>query len=243
MSEDEGDLDTAAGFYSRVTAGGNAVPARIRLSLILYRLGRSEEALRQLEHFEEADPIAAVELTGARGELLTRMGRYDEALALYERRLERYPGDESLLYGRAFLFEQMDRVGDSIKELEALLAKNPDDPVALNALGYTLADRTTEYERARDYISRAYEQSPNSPAIIDSMGWVEYKLGNNEKAIEYLRRAWSIDRDPEIAAHLGELYWVTGDEAAATDIWYESLQENPDSEALREVIDRFQPAP
>ena len=84
---------------------------------------------------------------------------------------------------------------------------------------------------------------PDSPAIIDSMGWVEYKLGNNEKAIEYLQRAWPIDRDPEIAAHLGEVYWVTGDEAAATDIWYESLQENPDSEALREVIDRFQPAP
>mgnify|MGYP001812804419 FL=1 len=243
MSEDEGDLDTAAGFYSRVTSGGNAVPARIRLSLILYRLGRSEEALRQLEHFEEADPISAVELTGARGELLTRMGRYDDALALYERRLERYPGDESLLYGRAFLFEQMDRVDDSIKELEALLARNPDDPVALNALGYTLADRTTDYEQARDYISRAYEKSPNSPAIIDSMGWVEYKLGNHDKAIEYLQRAWSIDRDPEIAAHLGEVYWVTGDEAAATDIWYESLQENPDSEALREVIDRFQPAP
>jgi tetratricopeptide (TPR) repeat protein len=243
MAEDEGDLDTAAGFYSRVTAGGNAVPARIRLSLILHRLGQSDEALRQLENFEEADPTAAVELTGARGELLTRMGRYDEALALFDRRLERYPGDESLLYGRAFLFERMDRVDDSIKELEALLARNPDDPVALNALGYTLADRTTRYEQAREYITRAYEQAPNSPAIVDSMGWIEYKQGNYDAAIEYLKRAWSLDRDPEIAAHLGEVYWVTGDPEAATDIWYESLQENPDSEALREVIDRFQPTP
>ena len=116
------------------------------------------------------------------------MGRYDEALALYERRLERYPGDESLLYGRAFLFEQMDRVGDSIKELEALLAKNPDAPVALNALGYTLADRTTEYERARDYIARAYEQSPDSPAIIDSLGWVLFKRGKYEEALVELER-------------------------------------------------------
>jgi tetratricopeptide (TPR) repeat protein len=243
MAEQEGDVDTAAGFYSRVTSGGNAVAARIRLSLILYRLGRSEEALRQLEHFEDTDPTAAVELAGARGELLTRMGRYDEALELYERRLARYPGDETLLYARAFLYEEMDRIDDAIEELEALLARDPDDPVALNALGYTLADRTERYEEAREYIVRAFEQSPDSPAIVDSMGWVEFKLGNHAAALEYLSRAWSLDRDPEIAAHLGEVYWVAGDEEAATDIWYESLQENPDSEALREVIDRFQPAP
>jgi tetratricopeptide (TPR) repeat protein len=171
------------------------------------------------------------------------MGRYDEALDLYEHRLERYPGDESLLYARAFLYERMDRVDDSIKELEALLERDPDDPVALNALGYTLADRTDRYDEARGYIVRALERSPDSPAIVDSMGWIEYKLGNHETALEYLNRAWSIDRDPEIAAHLGEVLWVMGDEAAALDIWYESLEEHPESDALREVIDRFQPAP
>jgi len=243
MSENEGDLDSAAGFYARVTSGGNTVAARVRLSLILYRLGRSEEALRQLEHFEEADPTAAVELASARGDLLSRLERYDEALTLYERRLERYPDDETLLYARAFLYERMDRVDDAIAELEGLLERDPDDPVALNALGYTLADRTTRYEEARRYIGRALELSPYSPAIVDSMGWVEYRMGNYPESIEYLRRAWALDRDPEIAAHLGEVLWVNGDEEGARDIWFESLQENPESDALREVFERFQPEP
>ena len=128
---------------------------------------------------------------------------------------------------------------DAIEELQALLKRNPDDPVALNALGYTLADRTTRYEEAERYVSKALKQSPNSPAIVDSMGWVQFRLGNYEKAVEYLQKAWLLDRDPEIAAHLGEVYWVQGRQDDAREIWYESLEENPDSEPLQEVVERL----
>ncbi len=239
MTEEEGDMDGAMDFYSRVTSGNNAVTARIRTSLILYRLGRPEDALKQLDEHLQTDPGASLDLAAARGELLTRMGRYEEALKLYDRKLLRYPGDESLLYSRSFLYEAMDRVDDAIRELEALLKKNPEDPVALNALGYTLADRTTRYKEAERYISKALEKSPNSPAIVDSMGWVQFRLGHYDEAVEYLQRAWSLDRDPEIAAHLGEVYWAQGKQDEAREIWYESLAENPDSEALRETVERL----
>ena len=239
MTEEDGDVDGAMDFYTRVTSGNNAITARIRLSLILYRLGRPDDALKQLELHSRSDPETALDLAAARAELLTRMERYDEALKLYDQKLLRYPGDESLLYSRSFLYEQMGRVDDAIGELEALLKRNPDDPVALNALGYTLADRTTRYEEAERYVSKALEQSPNSPAIVDSMGWVQFRLGNLDEAVEYLQKAWLLDRDPEIAAHLGEVYWAQGRQDDAKEIWYESLEENPDSEALQEVVERL----
>ena len=239
MTEEDGDMDGAMDFYTRVTSGNNAITARIRLSLILYRLGRPEDALKQLEQHSRSSPETALDLAAARAELLTRMERYDEALELYDRKLLRYPGDESLLYSRSFLYERMGRVDDAIAELQALLKRNPDDPVALNALGYTLADRTTRYAEAERYISKALQQSPNSPAIVDSMGWVQFRLGNYDQAAEYLQKAWLLDRDPEIAAHLGEVYWAQGRQDDAKEIWYESLEENPDSEALQEVVERL----
>jgi len=215
------------------------VPARVRLSLILYRLGRTEEALSSLEQAAMSNPGVSVDLASARAELLMRMERFDEALALYSRELDRYPGDEELLYARAFLYERMDRVEDALNELRALLEQNPDDPIALNAVGYTLADRTDRYEEAYGYIKRAYDEAPDNAAIVDSMGWVEYRMGNNEAAIGHLRRAWSMSRDPEIAAHLGEVLWKSGDREGAEEIWFESLGENPESRVLQDVIDRL----
>ncbi len=239
IAELDGDLDSAVNFYSQINSGDNLVPARVRLSLILYRLGKTEEALGSLEQVAVTDPASSVDLAAARGELLMRMDRFDEALEIYTRELQRYPGDEGLLYSRAFLYDRMGRTDDSIEELEALLRENPDDPVALNALGYTLADRTDRYEEAYGYIKRALDLDPDNPAIVDSMGWVEYRLGDDAAAIEYLRRAWSMSRDPEIAAHLGEVLWNGGDREGAEEIWFEALAENPDSLVLQRVIDRL----
>ncbi len=239
IAELDGDLDSAASFYSQVTSGDSLIPARVRLSLILYRLGKTDEALRSLEQVAVRDPAAGAELAAARGELLMRLERFDEALELYDRELERFPDDEGLLYARSFLYERMGRVDDALAELEAMLERNPDDPIALNALGYTLADRTDRHEEALDYISRAYEKAPNNAAIVDSMGWIHFRMGDSEAALEYLRRAWSLNRDPEIAAHLGEVLWTSGDRQGAEDIWFESLSENPESSVLQQVIERL----
>ncbi len=241
IAELEGDLDSAVSFYSQINGGDNLVPARVRLSLILYRLGRTDEALRSLEQAAITSPEVSVDLASARAELLMRMERFDEALELYSQELERYPEDEGLLYARAFLYERMGRVDDALRELQALLDRNPDDPIALNAVGYTLADRTDRYDEAYAYIKRAYDQSPDNAAIVDSMGWIEYRMGNIEAALEHLRRAWDLSHDPEIAAHLGEVLWNSGDQEAAKEVWFESLGENPESRVLQDVIDRLMP--
>lgn len=240
IAEIENDLDGAAGFYARVTSGDNLSSARVRLALILYRLGDPENALRSLELTPGMDRDSSLQIVGARGELLMRMERFDEALEIYNAELERYPDEQSLRYSRAFLYDRMGRLDDALDELRQLLRENPEDPIALNALGYTLADRTTDYEEAYRYIAAALERSPDSPAIIDSMGWVQYRLGNLEEAERYLRRAWSLDSDPEIAAHLGEVLWVMGDREAAEEVWFDALSRNPDSRILQEVIDRLQ---
>ncbi len=239
IAEIQNDLDGAASFYARVTGGANAAAARVRLALILYRLGDPEKALRSLELFPATDMASTLQLVNARGELLMRMQRYDEALALYDAELQRYPDEQSLRYSRAFLFDRMDRVDDALLVLQQLLQENPQDPIALNALGYTLADRTDRYQEAYGYISQALEYSPDSPAIIDSMGWVQYRMGNLDEAESYLRRAWSLDSDPEIAAHLGEVLWAKGDTEAAEEVWFDALSQNPDSLILQEVINRL----
>lgn len=135
----------------------------------------------------------------------------------------------------------MDRVDLMEQDLRRILVKEPDHVQALNALGYTLADRTERYEEAFDLIQRALELSPGDFYILDSMGWVLYRLGKHDEAIEHLREAMRIRQDPEIAAHLGEVLWVKGDKDAAKEIWETALQETPDDSHLLDVIERFKP--
>ncbi len=139
--------------------------------------------------------------------------------------------------------EKHGRIDILEKDLRTILAAEPDHSQALNALGYTLADRTDRHEEAYLLIKRALELSPDDFYILDSMGWVLYRLGRHQEAIEYLRKAMLVRRDPEIAAHFGEVLWVSGDKKAAKEIWETALEETPDDEEeeLLNVIKRFRP--
>src|SRR5690606_26447725 len=121
------------------------------------------------------------------------------------------------------------------------LHKDPQNVNALNALGYTLADRTDRHTEAHGFLTRALELRPDDPFVLDSMGWLQYRMGNNAEAIKYLKRALSFRNDAEIAAHLGEVLWVTGDRSEAQSVWTRALRETPESEALRDVIKKFMP--
>ena len=125
-------------------------------------------------------------------------------------------------------------------DLNYILARDPDHVDALNALGYTLADRTRRFEEAAGYIRKAFELQPDNPAILDSMGWVSYRLGDYDMALKYLRQALGNLNDPEIAAHLGEVLWVTGDRDGARAVWRKALAATPDSDVLREVMERLE---
>jgi tetratricopeptide (TPR) repeat protein len=132
-----------------------------------------------------------------------------------------------------------DRLDVLERDLQAIIEDDPDHADALNALGYTLADQTDRYQEALGYIERALALKPDNAAILDSMGWVLFRLGRNEEALEYLRRALDAGFDGEIAAHLGEVLWVTGDRKAAREVWQEALERDPDNEFVLETMERL----
>lgn len=241
IAEAEGNIEEAGRLYSRVSGGENLVDAQVRLALVMYRMGRPELAVDHLEEFAEMQPEAALELGVAQAELLTRMNETERALEVYERLVQRYPDSDQLLYSRALLFERLDRVDEAVTDLRRIAERNPEDAAALNALGYTLADRTESHQEAYELIRRANDLDPDNAAIIDSMGWVLYRLGRDDEALPWLERAWSLQRDPEVAAHLGEVLWSMGRQDAARDIWTEAIVEFPGSDVLLETMGRLDP--
>ncbi len=124
-------------------------------------------------------------------------------------------------------------------DLRAMLAQNPNSTLALNALGYTLANRTERLQEAKELISKALALQPEDPAILDSMGWVHYRLGNHKIALGHLKKALSLFADHEIAAHLGEVLWILGQQEQAKAVWQAGLEKDPQSKILEEVIQRF----
>jgi tetratricopeptide (TPR) repeat protein len=203
--------------------------------------GRLEEVRENMQSLRRNDPDNAVELYLIEGQILSDLTLYNEAWQLYDQALAVHADNEDLLYSRALTSEKIDRIDLAEKDMRRILELDPENVRALNALGYTLADRTDRYEEAFSYIQQAYDRKPDDPAIIDSMGWVHYRLGNLEKARGYLQQAWDMTGDGEIGAHLGEVMWMQGDRDDARRIWAESKESSPDNPVLKKVLDRFMP--
>ena len=151
------------------------------------------------------------------------------------------PGNIDLLYARALVSEKLGRIDLLEADIRTILRTEPDNAHALNALGFTLADQTDRYEEAYDLLKRAIEIMPDDAAIIDSWGWVHYRLGEYEKAISLLRKALSRFDDAEISAHLGEVLWVSGRRDEAREVWSKALEKSPDDPVLQRVMQRFIP--
>ena len=240
IAEEKDELDQASDLYQGVHEGDRYFDARIRLSLILAKQGQVEKALGQIRALAGAGDAERLLLIQAEAEILTGQRRYAEAMAVYDRALAA-ASDHDLLYSRAMLAEKMDRLDILEADLKRILTEDRDNATVLNALGYTLADRTDRYDEAYDYISRAHELSPDDFYILDSMGWVLYRLGRLDEAVGYLRRALALQNDPEIAAHLGEVLWVMGDKKTAREVWETALKATPADDKLLKVIERFKP--
>ncbi|MBE0510930.1 MAG: tetratricopeptide repeat protein [Gammaproteobacteria bacterium] len=178
--------------------------------------------------------LGEAELLAAGGQLEQAMEVYDEGVALFLNHPE-------LRYGRALLAEKLDRLEQLEQDLRRILASNPEHVHALNALGYTLVDRTARVEEGFDYIQRAYQLSPSDPAILDSMGWAYFRLGQLNEALSYLRQGYAIMPDAEIAAHLGEVLWTMGQHEEALQIWRKAEQQDPEHRVLRETLQRLAP--
>jgi tetratricopeptide (TPR) repeat protein len=229
----------AMDWYRQVEGGEQYVPAQARYAFLLSRQNKLAEARDYLRNVQVQSDEQRAMLIQAEAQLLREAKNYQESYVVLERALETQPENVDLLYDSALAAEKLDKLDVTETNLRKLIKLKPDHAQAYNALGYTLADRTDRLKEAKDYIEKALKLSPDDPFILDSMGWVQYRMGNHNDGLDYLQRAYTQRPDPEIAAHLGEVLWVKGRPADAEKVWRSSAQEHPDNELLQETMKRF----
>ena len=239
VEQNTGNPEAAYKLYEKVD-GLLMTDARIQMARLLVEEEKVEEALKLLTVQRLLSPEDAIRLYLEEATVLSEAGRDIEVMELLDKALVEFPLHSDLLYARALQGEKMGDIGILERDLRKVLEQEPDHAQALNALGYTLADETTRYEEAFELISKAYELMPDSAAILDSMGWVHYRRGNLDKAIEYLEKAAAADDDGEIAAHLGEVYWVKGWQDKAMKVWMDALQRDPENPYVVSTMERLQ---
>jgi len=239
LAEQDGDSAAALREYALVGPSNDFLPAQLRRTQLLVKAGRSAEAERLLASARDSQPDYALQLYLLEIESLTGQQRLGDAWQLAAQALEQYPDDLNLLYTRAMLAEKRGDLAGLERDLRFIIEREPDNSTALNALGYTLADRTTRYSEAHALIARAYALNPDDPAILDSLGWVNYRLGNLAEAEKLLRQALERMPDHEVAAHLGEVLWASGQQDKAREVWRKALADAPDSAILRDTLKRL----
>jgi len=239
IEEDAGNIPHAIGYYMSVEGGNYFFPALARASELQAETGDLDSALAKIDTLRDSNPGQAENFWLLEVNLLLDQQREQDAMAAANQALEAFPENIQIRYARAMLHDSLGNTEQAEEDLRAILSKQPDNAVALNALGYILTIRTERLDEARGYIEQALTLDPNNPAILDSMGWVLFRQGDTEAALEYLADAWAAYPDPEVAAHYGEALWVTGNEEQARIVWEEGLEQDPDHDILIETIQRL----
>ncbi len=234
--------DTVLAWYRQVEPGSGAFLAAQRQIMRIYaESARFEDASAYTRSFTEQDPQLAPAFATLEAEAMANAGHLEQASRVLDGALERHPDNVDLLFARTLLNDQLEDFRQVESDLRHILELEPDSARALNHLGYTLTLHTDRFEEALDLIERAIVLAPDDPAIMDSLGWVQYKLGMHEEALVNLARAYEAFPDHEVAAHLGEVLWVMGEQDAALEIWRQALEQNPDSEHVLETMERLVP--
>lgn len=232
--------DEAIEWYGQITDEAHKPEAQLRIAQSMASAGRIDEARKYLRALPgDAEAIARHRL--AEAQILSDADRTAEALEVVEQALRARPDDPDLLYESAMLAERLGRLNLMENRLRKLIALKPDSSHAYNALGYALADRGQRLPEAEALIRKAMALAPDDPFITDSMGWVLYRRGDVSGAVGHLEKAYRLRPDPEIAAHLGEVYWRLGRKDEARRLWDESLKANPDNKVLKAVVQRLAP--
>ena len=239
IEDQASNTEQAIGYYQSVEQGNYYFPALARASSLLAENGQLEDAIDRIRRLREANPRQAENFWLLEVNLLLDQEQQQQALSTATAALEEHPDNIEIRYARAMLYDGIGRPADAEADLKQIIEQEPENAVALNALGYILTTRTDRLREARGYIEKALRLDPNNPAILDSMGWVLFLEGQLEPALEYLSRAWAAFPDPEVAAHYGEALWMNGAEEQARIIWQEGLEQDSDHEVLRETIDRL----
>jgi len=239
IEEERKHPEQALTWYEQVTEGDQAIEALTRRAIAFGKLGRLGDARRLLTDMRRELPMYATRFYLTEGELLLDAGAGQDALALYDQALRENPGEGDLLYGRSLVHERLKDVASAEADLRRIIATDADDARAMNALGYMLTVHTERLAEARKLVARALELTPDDAAVIDSMGWIEFRQGRHREARALLEKAFGKVKDPEIAAHLGEVLWTLGERDRARAIWQAGLSKDPEHRVLRDTVQRL----
>ncbi|OUR67764.1 hypothetical protein A9Q80_03985 [Cycloclasticus sp. 46_83_sub15_T18] len=234
------DYQSATGWFERVPKGGDYVEAQSNISRIKFQLGDLAGAVNVVRKLRAASPEQSTKLYLLEADLLLSESDYLAVYALMNEAVGRAPTDLTLRYTRAIAATELNKDSLAEEDLLFVLAREPANANALNALGYLLASKTFRFEQAREYLTKALALKPNDPAVLDSMGWLEYREGRYVKSLALLLKAYKAMPEGEIAAHLGEVMWMLGRRQEAVELWQKALQQDAANRYLLEVVDRLQ---
>jgi tetratricopeptide (TPR) repeat protein len=241
IDEDQKKLEPALEHYRQVTVGDQYINARARAAQILLKLGRPEEAREMIRSTQASSNTERTQLTLAESQLLRESGKHADAYALLESALAKQPDNTELLYETALTAERLGKTDVLEKHLKRLLEIKPDHAHALNALGYSFAERNIRLNEAHQLITQALSLAPQDPFIMDSMGWVLYRQGKLNEALTTLETAYKIKADPEIAAHIGEVLWALNRKDEARTVLKDAAKKYPDNEVVSSAIKKLKP--
>lgn len=233
--------DDAIATLERVRDDEMRFGAQRQIALSIEEKAGADAALVYLDALYTSNQTETVQLINDRISLLRRAERLPAAREIIDDAVASYPDNDSLRYNRALFLVELEDLAQHEADMQFLLNKEPENPNYLNTLGYTLLELSNRVDEARALIEKAFELKPGDPYITDSLGWVEFKSGNYAEAEKWLKAAYALDPDAEIAAHLGEVYWVQGREAEARDIWAKGKASNPENKALKKTLERLNP--
>lgn len=243
VSELRGERKRAVLHYLQVQPGENFLQANVNLLNIMVSEGDLLSASQHIERVVTARPELADNYQLLHAQALTRHDYLEAADAVLTQALTRSPNNADLRYSRALVYEKQNQLPKAEQDLRLILTREPNNPLVLNALGYMLADRTQRLAEAQEFLLQAVALSPEDPAIIDSLGWLYFRLGDYSEALVLLRRAYHLYPDPEVAAHLGEVLWVIGEQDEARNVWQQSLERHPGNLFIESTMERLQVAP
>jgi tetratricopeptide (TPR) repeat protein len=240
-AEQRGDFKAAEAALQKVDGGG--IEVKFRRASLLARQGKVAEGRKLLQPAADASDADARAALLAEAQLLREQRDYASAAAVLKGATERFKEDTDLLYEQAMMSEKLGRFEEMEAQLLRVIELKPDHHHAYNALGYSFADRNLRLPEAKQLIERALKLAPGEPFIVDSLGWVEFRLGNLPEAARLLRQAHAGRPDAEIAAHLGEVLWASGAQDEARRVFADAAQREPANEALREALTRLKVKP
>jgi tetratricopeptide (TPR) repeat protein len=239
IAEETRRYDVAIARYREVTEGERGWAAKLRIAVVMGKQGQVDAARRYLASLSPDGRDEQVQLKQTEAQLLQDARDYQGAYTVLSAALAGEPDSADLLYDVAIVAEKLDRLEEVESRLKRVIELRPDNAQALNALGYTLVDRTQRAAEGMKLIEKAHALAPQDPFILDSMGWAYFRLGNLDESEKFLQRALAERPDPEIAAHLGEVLWAKGERERAQDIWQSQLKEAPDNPVLLETVRRL----